>query len=309
MNCTSCGEVVTGNFCDACGAAVETQPPPELADAVQPQTAARAPAWPSAPTTSAASTAARPVPSTPALGTAVTAGAAGIAAAGRLPNSPVLLCQNEHVLRVYRAVQLRSAKRGEGTLFVTDARLVFYARAEGRGAQRESAIVQQTKLQDITGMSAFVSRRISLLLLILIVLFGLGAIGSLLARDVIGIIFCLAVVAVCLIAMSGGSAQRGRAGVTIHSQATQASPIGFGTWSEYRNPLATLLSAMLNPLLIFMRSQTAFDVLVGRPGLDSDLLISELGALILDLQTRGTLSLDHWGEVGGQVPAQRSATT
>ena len=210
---------------------------------------------------------------------------------------------------MYRAVQLRSAKRGEGTLFVTDARLVFYARAEGRGAQRESAIVQQTKLQDITGMSAFVSRRVSLILLILIVLFGLGAIGSLLARDVLGIVFCLAIVAICLVVMAGGSAQRGRAGVTIHSQATHASPIGFGTWSEYRNPLATLLSAILSPLLIFMRSQTAFDVLVGRPGLDSDLLISELGALILDLQTRGTLSLDHWGEVGGQVPAQRSATT
>lgn len=298
MNCTACGEVVTGNFCDTCGSAVEAQRPPDLAEDLQPQAADAAAVWPSA-----------LAPSAPAAPAPVRTATTATTGPGRLPNSPVLLCQNEHVLRVYRAVQLRSAKRGEGTLFVTDARLVFYARAEGRGAQRESAIVQQTKLQDITGMSAFVSRRVSLILLILIVLFGLGAIGSLLARDVLGIVFCLAIVAICLIVMAGGSAQRGRAGVTIHSQATHASPIGFGTWSEYRNPLATLLSAILNPLLIFMRSQTAFDVLVGRPGLDSDLLISELGALILDLQTRGTLSLDHWGEVGGQVPAQRSATT
>jgi hypothetical protein len=297
MNCTSCGEVVTGNFCDTCGTAVETRRPPDLAEDLQPQVADDTAAWPSALD-----------PSAPAATAQVRTTATATAGPGRLPNSPVLLCQNEHVLRVYRAVQLRSANRGEGTLYVTDARVVFYARAAGRGAQRESAIVQQTKLQDITGIQAFVSRRISMLLLALIVLFGLGAIFSLLARDVLGIVICLAVVAACLLVISGGAGQRGRAGVRIHSLATQATPISFGTFNVYSNPFMMLLSAMINPLLLFIRAYTAFDVLVGRPGRDSDLLISELGALIMDLQTRGTLSLDHWGEADSQVPAQRPAT-
>jgi hypothetical protein len=300
MNCTSCGEVVTGNFCDICGAAVEAPPQPDPADALEPQTAAGTAAWPSAPAMSA--------PSTPVTGTPVVTAATTLAGPGRLPNSPVLLCQDEHVLRVYRAVQLRSARRGEGTLYVTDARVVFYARAEGRGAQRQSAIVQQTKLQDITGIQAFVSRRISMLLLALIVFFGLGAIGSLLARDVVTLLVCLAVVAACLLIIAGGSGQRGRAGVKIHSLATQATPISFGTFDVYRNPFLIILTTIINPLLLFMRAQTAFDVLVGRPGVDSDALISELGALIMDLQTRGTLSLDHWGELATHVPGQRPAT-
>jgi hypothetical protein len=300
MNCVSCGEVVTGNFCDACGAAVEPERPPDSADALPPQTA-RTAARPSA---AASATSSSSAPGAPAM-----TGATATTALGRLGNSPVRQCENEHVVRVYRAVQLRSAKRGEGTLYVTDARVVFYARAEGRGAQRESAIVQQTKLQDITGMSAYVSRRINMLLLVLIALFGLAAIGSLIAREWLICIVSLVVVAICLIITGQGSAQRGRAGVTIHSLATQASPIGFGTWSEHTNPFVALLSAFFNPLLSFMRAQTAFDVLVGRPGQDSDQLISELGALIMDLQTRGTWTLEHWGEVGSQVPGQRPATT
>ena len=227
--------------------------------------------------------------------------ASGVAA--RLPGAPVVMCDGEQILRVYRAVQLRNPKRGEGTLYVTDARVVFYARAQGRGAQRASALVQQTKLQDITGLAAFVSRRVSPILLVLTVIFAVLAVLGIVGHNVAAVIVCLIIAGLCFAAIAAGWAERGRAGVTIHSMATQVSPITFGTFSTYRNPLEAFFSTLFSPLQVFFHSHTAFDVLVGRPGEDSDQLISELGALILDQQTRGSLSAEHWNLE--QVPVQR----
>ena len=59
-------------------------------------------------------------------------------------------------------------------------------------------------------------------------------------------------------------------------------------------------------MLIFLRAQTAFDVIFGRPGQDSDRLITELGALILDLQTRGQLAADYWTTAPARGGAARS---
>jgi hypothetical protein len=301
MNCKNCGEVVpaTGRFCDACGTPVEASEAAGQPSAAGPPVA-EAP-WPSG-RVSWPSASVLANPAEPAV-----AGVAATAAASRLPDSPIVMADGENVLKSYKAVRLRSTKRGEGTLYVTDARIVFYARAQGRGAQRASAIVQQTRLEDITGLSAFVSRRVSPVILLLATLFGLATLGSLIARDWTGVIVALLLTALCVAAYSAGWAERGRAGVTINSSATQVSPITFGTFTTYRNPVEVLLSALLSPLGILLRAHSAFDVLVGRPGADSDQLISELGALILDLQTRGMLSAEHWGVA--VVPAQRRATS
>jgi hypothetical protein len=112
---------------------------------------------------------ARPGPPEPGLG--------ATPAALRLVGSPIVMGDGENLLKSHRAVRLRSTKRGEGTLYVTDSRIVFM-RAQGRGAQRASAIVQQTSLEDITGLSAFVSRRVSPVLIVLIVLLGRQALKA-----------------------------------------------------------------------------------------------------------------------------------
>jgi len=318
MNCKTCGEVVSAasKFCDVCGTSVDPSSG-QQADEVQAETSTAHSSWPASPAVTATAD-----PILTGAGTARTTSTAtgspprGVSASGvtprgvtasgvaaRLPGAPVVMCDGEQVLRVYRAVQLRNAKRGEGTLYVTDARVVFYARAQGRGAQRASALVQQTRLQDITGLAAFVSRRISPLLLVLTVLFALVALSGLVSRALLLTIIALIVVGLCIAAIAGGAAERGRAGVTIHSMATQVSPITFGTFSTYRSPLEAFFGALFSPLHAIFRAHTAFDVLVGRPGEDSDQLISELGALILDQQTRGSLSAEHWNLE--QVPVQR----
>ena len=55
--------------------------------------------------------------------------------------------------------------------------MVFYAQVYPRGTQKASWIFQQTKLEDISGLSANVSRRISLGLVVLTLACGLATLG------------------------------------------------------------------------------------------------------------------------------------
>ena len=210
-----------------------------------------------------------------------------------LPGSPVRLGDGEVLWKQYRAVQLRGHSGGEGTLYVTDSRVVFYARARGRGTQRESALVQQTKLEDISGLAAYVSHRLSLGWLIATVFSGLIALVAVLAHQPLWIVVWLVIFALCLVALLGNGAKRGSAGVIIHARATMASPIGFGHFGTQRGP--SVLRLFWMPFLLLFRAYTAFDVTLGAPGEDSNKVIAELGALVMDLQTRGTLAEGHWG--------------
>lgn len=277
MNCANCGAPATPSdrFCEACGASLDGP-----------------------------------------AGTAQTADAATIAAetqdpaalltGGTLPGTPILLGDGETIWRQYRAAQLRTRNQGEGTLFVTDARVVFYARARGRGTQRPSALVQQTKLENITGLAAYVSRRISLGLVIVTFLLALVTLAFVASRSWLLAIIFGALTAGGVIMLLGGAAKRGSVGVMIHSGATQASPISFGQFGEERSALGNLIHSLLAPWLALFGVFTAFDVLIGFPGQDSEQIIAELGALIFDLQTRGDLAGTHWGVESAQ--AQRKVS-
>lgn len=270
MNCTSCGSVMVAGqkFCDACGAT------------------AQAAAGPAGPATLDGN--AYGVP--PQRGTV-----------GTLPGTPIMLGDGEVLWRQYHAVQLRKRAQGEGMMFVTDARVVLYARAKGRGTQRPSSLVQQVKLEHVTGLSAAVSRRISVGLMIFTILVGLAALSLLIERSwVLGII-CAAVTAFCAWRLALGAAKRGTVGVVVHAGA-QGEPIVFGQAGR-RGAIARLIKVLLPMWLYRMLGVfTADDVLEdGWPGEDSDMLIAELGALIFDLQTRGNLADTHWGVA---APAQ-----
>jgi hypothetical protein len=254
----------SGSFCDVCGAALES-----------------APARPENPV---AGTAAQNPHITPADG----------AMARTLPGTPILLGDGEVIYRQYQVLQLRSRAHGEGILYVTDSRVVFYAKARGRGAQRPSALVQQTKLEHVTGLAAYVSRRISLLLLTAIILLGLAAVIELTRRSWVPAIILAALTAGGVTMLAGGAANRGSVGVMIQSGSTQESPIGFGQFGDQRGPVGSLFHALFHPLLALFGVFTAFDVLLGFPGQDSDQVVAELGALIFDLQTRGSLANTHW---------------
>jgi hypothetical protein len=202
------------------------------------------------------------------------------------------LAVDEAILKTYEAVQLTPGlfrrKRGQGTLYVTDARVVFYAWVYPRGTQREGWLLAQTKLEDISGLYAFVSRRISAGLLMLTILFGLATIGTLIPLFLIGTFLFAILTVLSAFLLFWDASRRGDVGVVIASRENGTSPISFGHGT--RKGFADALI----PRFIF-RAYSAADVLRGDPAEDADRLIHELGALILDLQTRGKMAYPHWG--------------
>lgn len=206
--------------------------------------------------------------------------------------APFRLAYDETILKTYEAVVVRTLIfkriRGWGTLYVTDARVVFHAIVNPRGTMRASRLVQQTKLEDISGLSVSVQRRLSLLLIVLTAFFTLGFIGALLSHNGGGAVVSLIVAGVFGFLLVADARNRGKVAVTIKSRENDNSPIGFGYGAR-------------------LSGRSAYDLLRGKPGRDADLLVHELGALILDLQTRGTTAYDHWG-ITGPVDRERVAT-
>ena len=285
MNCPSCGSVIEAGqkFCDSCGEPVSAAAGPD-------GYAGNADGYTS-------NGFGMPASADPVYG--VPAPANGV---GTLPGTPIVLGDGEVLWRQYRAVQLRTRSQGEGMIFVTDTRVVLYARARGKGTQRPSSLVQQVKLEHVTGVTAAVSRRFSLGLLIFTVVMALIAVSTLLTGAIPFAFLFGVIAAFCAWRLAAGAAKRGAVGVVIHAGA-QGQPIIFGQ-AGHHGVVARLIKLLLPGWLYeILGVFTADDVLgEGMPGEDSEQLIAELGALIFDLQTRGNLADTHWG-VTASAPA------
>lgn len=298
MNCPSCGrqQDQSNRFCETCGSVLPTdedssestamfeQPPPTDATYRSYSGPAES-AW-SAPSAAGAHRASR----TP--GVIATPG--GVTAERQ--QLQFRLAQGERVLKSYDVVTLQTRlfkhQRGHGTLYVTDARVVFYAQVYPRGTQKASWIIQQTKLEDISGMFAHVSRRISLGLVVLTLFCGFATIGTLTLLP-LALLFA-ALTVIFAIVLFRDANRRGDVGVVIQSRENDNSPIAFGHLPQQRGALDTLGRLLIFPIAIFLRSYNAFDVVAGDPADQANDLLHELGALIIDLQTRGTMAYPAW---------------
>ena len=213
--------------------------------------------------------------------------------------APFRLAYDELILKTYRAVVLRSGilkrRRGFGTLYVTDARVVFYATIPPHGTHRASSLMQQTKLEDISGLVAYVTRRISLGLLLLTAFFALAALGSLFVLFIPGTAIFLILMVISGIFLLVDANNGGKTGISIRSRENGDSPIVFGFGGRKGGMADAIARILMAPILIFLHTYSALDVLDGDPAEDAERLVHELGALILDLQTRGTTAYEHWG--------------
>ena len=223
---------------------------------------------------------------------------------GVLPGSPILLGYQERILRQYAAVQLRNRAHGEGILYVTDSRVVFYAKAKGRGTQRGSTLIQQTNVADITGMTAYVSRRVSLVLFFLASVFFVLGLFTLFFTPPLAIVWFI-LATICVIALVSGAAN-----VVVPGSLSVPATMGTARFrlgrlfQTRRGFIGSLTQAFGAPFFSVFGIFTVFDVLDGYPGRDSSQIISELGALILDIQTRGDLAYEHYGVDRGQQSAR-----
>jgi hypothetical protein len=292
MNCKRCGALIVqdSSFCEGCGSPVD----PDWATADEP----RASAGDSVPP--------------PRSGTFTAAAGSSTATAqplGVLPGSPVRLANGERLCQTYEAVRLRNRRKGTGTLYVTDARVVFYAWALGRGIQQRSELVQEVSLQDIRGLSSYVTRQLRTLLVILAFWFALATLATLAALALPLTLLFAILTAGCIALLFTPFGQRGTAGVTLHTRFVSEGAVKFGGAPAGTSGLvALLLSPLLLIVHVFLHSYTAWDVSFGRPGNDSEKIIAELGALIMDLNTRGKFAGENYGMSGVGGPAQdRSA--
>lgn len=302
MDCPSCGrrQDPSNKYCDTCGSLISSDE-----DAPDSQEMFAQPAPPHN-GTAGAGYGSPPDYSEPRSGSAQSASRPVVSrSVPRAPGGPVgpqpisfRLAQGEQVLKTYEVVTLRTGlfkrQRGHGTLYVTDARVVFYAQVYPRGTQKASWLFQQTKLEDISGLYANVSRRISLGLAVLTLFCGLATLVTLFSL-LLPLTFLFAVLTVVLIAMVVRDANhRGDVGVVINSRENDNSPIAFGHLPRQRGFLNSVGRLLIFPIALFLRSYSASDVVAGDPADHANDLLHELGALIIDLQTRGTMAYPDW---------------
>jgi len=297
MDCPACGrqQDPSNRFCDACGSLMTSHEAMPGSDTMFEQS--RPPGNGTEGTASgnfpgsAASTWAAPPPTIlhhPA------AAVSGPARGQRL----FRLAHGEQILKKYDVVTLRTGlfkvQRGHGTLYVTDARVIFYAQVYPRGTQKASWLFQQTKLEDISGLSAHVSRRVSLGLVVLTLFSGLATLVTLFSLPPLAFFFAILTV-VFLVVLIRDASRRGDVGVLINSRENDNSPIVFGHLPRERGFLDRLGRLLIFPIALFLRSYSAQDVVAGDPADNAAELLHELGALIIDLQTRGTMAYPEWG--------------
>lgn len=231
-----------------------------------------------------------------------------------IPGTPIALGDGETIWRQYLVTGFPrfeifgiplTRTEGSGTLYVTDSRLLFFASLEQRRARRKSVLIQETQLEHVTGISAYVSQSFSVFAVIAVALVGiLGLILLAKGSALVGLVF-LAFAVVGGLLLAQGLARRGTLGLRVSSGAAQASPIGFGQMGDSRRGL---LRSLLGPFGAVMTGltgpQNASDMLMALPARDAQQVIVELGALITDLQSKGSLAETHWGrQVGSPMPA------
>jgi hypothetical protein len=226
-----------------------------------------------------------------------------------IPDTQVVLGKGEQVWRQYHVTDMPDYKllgislsraSGRGTLYVTDSRLLFVATMAHRRRPRRSMLVQETQIQHITGMSAYIARRFSLWAVILVALIGILGLSALAKGSVGTGLFLLVIAGVGVLLLAQGLAQRDTVGLRVHSGAAEAAPLGFGQLEDTPG----LIRRLLGPFGHLMNSGSAYDMLIALPGPHAELIILELGALVADMQSQGSLAGTHWGVEGsGSSPA------
>ena len=213
---------------------------------------------------------------------------------GVISGTPIVLADGERVWREYAVTQLRRRAQGEGKLFVTDLRVIFFAVARARaGTRRGSTLIFQTKLDQITGLSALVSRRLSFFWVVMTAVLGLATLLQLVRGNAVASLILLALATGAGFLVYRSIQLGGSVGLEIHSASSQASPVSIGEVREGAG--VGFFTSARSFIGSIIGRPTALDVAVGIPGEDAHLVIAELGALIMDLQSKGSLAGERWG--------------
>ncbi len=188
----------------------------------------------------------------------------------------VRLAEGECIVKEYQATRLKWPK-ADGYLVVTNRRLIFVG--EGHALAGRSVLLREVQLPDVSGVSSYYGKGLSIGLLILAAMSFLFILGLAVQVNagLLGLLVFPALLVWWLVARQGKAIM-----LVIHSRAMDESPIALaGTpgWGMFA-----------------MFGKHASRSIVARPGPDAEQLIYEIGAVILDLQTRGNLAVETWAQ-------------
>ncbi len=203
-----------------------------------------------------------------------------------IPGTNIALSEGETLWRTYPILHFRPFRRSaHGTLFVTDSRIVL--RADSRKLTGRTSLLEEVNLESVTGFGSYIDRGLGILgTLVLIIATIVGFLQLVNGNKPSGIII-LFLVALVVIA----SYYYGRLGLQIYCSQATPGPVAFGRFGTSR------FQGLLGPLSIIggiIGGVQASDVLYCFPETNADDIVAELGALVFDLNRKGTLAGTQW---------------
>ena len=187
----------------------------------------------------------------------------------------IAFSQDEKLVKKYKVAQVK-LDGSTGSLYVTNKRVVF----KSNGAAERSILSQEVKLDTISGVNCLVGTNYnirSILLGALVIILGV-IIGIILGNSRRGgsagttIITVSVLVGFLMIALSGTKTYR----LSVYSSQAQSASIDIGVGVK---------SLIGNSAVLALECTPTDQVKT---------MVSEIGALILDLQTMGDLAIEKW---------------
>ena len=168
---------------------------------------------------------------------------------------------------------------------MTDSRIVLHAKANKLTGR--TILLEETRLESVTGFGSYIDRGLGLfgtLLLIIVLIYSVHSLIN--GNRIVGGVLLLITAMVVFVTY-----YYGRMGLRVYTQGTTPGSINFGNFGQGS------LRSLIGPFgLIFaaIGGVQAIDVLYCFPEHDVYDVITELGALVFDLNRKGTLSDTQW---------------
>lgn len=189
------------------------------------------------------------------------------------PNSfDIRLSDGEVIVKTYHCSHL-TLQRCDGYLTVTNRRVIF--RGKGIG----SRIVKEISISSITGLDTFYGTNINYILLLiglLLILAGFNSLRGIEYNGFLGVLSTLLGFGVGALFIKMSIKRTFKLG--IYSSTAHLSPINVGLGSL---GLTSLMAAY---------------TLVAAPTHQTDVMMRQLGALIMDIQSRGDFAIEAWAD-------------
>ncbi len=236
----------------------------------------------------------------------------------------ITLSDKEERIKTYHATTLRSSlgflnrQSSEGFVTVTNKRVILHA--HGDSFSGGSFLVSEVPVQNVSGLNSYMGKSTSLLWAIITLVLGLGCVTQILA----------------MFASFAANSNSGSSGynpyLSLGQQAPSPSPsfnfgalvlaaifggLAFLAFKKVFNTVFTLQvyanGADAAPIALGgatggLFSQAASKALTASPAEDSELLIRELGAIVLELQTMGDMAIKRWKVKNSDEESSREHT-